>query len=140
MDLSGQIFGKLTAVSRVGSGGSGSGGMWICRCKCGNTRILSASELQHGRVKSCGLCSRAEDLTGRRYGRLLVLEQAEPLLSSCRKRPQWLSAWTWMIRGLILSKAVSSTQNGRRKRPAASITIWGGQSYRWKMALLTRVI
>ena len=90
MDLSGQIFGKLTAVSRVESGGRGSGGMWICRCKCGNTRILSASELQHGRVKSCGLCSRAEDLTGRRYGRLLVLEQAEPLLSFCRKRPQWL--------------------------------------------------
>ena len=90
MDLSGQIFGKLTVVARVEPRGSRSSGMWICRCRCGNTRILSSSELMHGRVKSCGLCSRAEDLTGRRYGRLLALEQAEPLFSSGQKRTQWL--------------------------------------------------
>ena len=90
MDLSGQRFGKLTVVSRAESAGSRSGGSWLCRCDCGNERIVNTSRLLSGKLKSCGQCSRIQDLTGKRYGRLVVLAPAEPLLSSGRKRARCL--------------------------------------------------
>lgn len=54
-----------------------------CRCECGTERNVQASALENGRTKSCGCLrtdlvkARAEDLTGKRFGRLVVLHKDE---------------------------------------------------------------
>ena len=52
---------------------------WRCLCDCGKESIVGQTLLQSGKTKSCG-CNGyppMEDLTGRFFGRLTVLEQAE---------------------------------------------------------------
>lgn len=54
--------------------------MWRCRCNglqgtCGKITFASTSRLRSGGTKSCG-CSAVKDLTGQRYGSLLVLHRA----------------------------------------------------------------
>lgn len=75
-DLTGSIFGKLTVKEYCGQ--SLSGTMWRCVCSCGNETIVSRSNLESGNIRSCGCGrgSRFEDLTGKRFGRLVVLEPA----------------------------------------------------------------
>ncbi len=52
--------------------------VWRCRCDCGNERLLDTRALQRGTVTDCGCRSKvppgANDLTGRRFGKLTVLE------------------------------------------------------------------
>lgn len=75
-DLTGQTFGKLTAVRCAE--GARSKGVWECRCECGNVKRVSYHNLVHGCTKSCG-CSRglasSKDLTGRQFGRLTAIER-----------------------------------------------------------------
>ncbi len=50
-------FGKLTVISFshiFKKEGRTNSKMWNCLCDCGNTTIQSTSELNYGRVKSCG--------------------------------------------------------------------------------------
>ena len=77
IDLTGQIFGKLTAVERAENRGKQT--MWRCRCECGNEKIVPADYLKRGYTKTCG-CSGASDgkfhdLTGQVFGELKVLER-----------------------------------------------------------------
>jgi hypothetical protein len=52
LDLTGQVFGRLTAVCRadVQSGDP----RWVCRCECGQTTTSLTARLRNGHVKSCG--------------------------------------------------------------------------------------
>lgn len=61
IDLSGQRFGRLVAVSRVSEKGNKSV-KWLCRCDCGQTTQSSASNLRSGASQSRG-CQRTETLT-----------------------------------------------------------------------------
>lgn len=55
--LIGQVFGRLTVVSRSGSI---SGRVnWLCKCECGNTHEAVSHALTSGHTKSCG-CWRDE--------------------------------------------------------------------------------
>jgi hypothetical protein len=83
LDITGQTFGRLTAVERIKSIPSGS--LWLCQCDCGNHHHVSLSSLRAGYVRSCG-CLRSEtskaktkpyDITGRTFGRLTVLRRGE---------------------------------------------------------------
>jgi len=57
VDLTGQRFGKLLVLRRCGS--KNGHAAWLCRCDCGNEKIMSASSLRSG-TKSCGcLCIEA---------------------------------------------------------------------------------
>lgn len=51
-DLTGQTFGRLTAISRAPN--SGSRTMWNCICACGTERVIHARNLMHGLTQSCG--------------------------------------------------------------------------------------
>lgn len=74
-DLTGQRFGRLTAVQRAENRNGRTA--WLCRCDCGNLKVVPSNVLKSGRVKSCGCLSRRIDLTGQRFGRLTVLCQAD---------------------------------------------------------------
>lgn len=76
-DLTGQEFGKLTVIEHVGLDKS-KNAMWKCRCKCGKELIVKGPNLKAGHTKSCG-CLRneiREDLTGKVFGKLTVIEHA----------------------------------------------------------------
>lgn len=90
-DLTGMRFGRYTVIERVQNNKKGKA-MWLCHCDCGNEKIVCGGNLRSGQIKSCG-CHRREstqkarfiDLTGKRFGRLTVLERAE----NRGKRTMW---------------------------------------------------
>lgn len=76
-DLSGQKFGHLTALSYYGVGENESGAQWLCKCDCGKEIVVSAKNLIHHDITSCGCMKTRCNLIGHRYGRLLVVSKAE---------------------------------------------------------------
>jgi len=52
-DIKGQVFGRLTAVSYL------TDGKWLCKCECGNEKIVRGNKLRNGNTQSCG-CKRRE--------------------------------------------------------------------------------
>lgn len=52
IDLSGRHFGNLTVLSRAGKDRTNV--TWLCRCSCGNEKVISGASLRKGRSRSCG--------------------------------------------------------------------------------------
>lgn len=72
IDLTGQKFGKLTAIEVVKNHNrKGNESHWKCLCDCGNYTVVRSSELRHLGTKSCG-CSSKELEHQTRYGKLPV--------------------------------------------------------------------
>lgn len=84
IDLTGKKFGRLTVIGRAENHTTPNGSvvtMWKCRCDCGNEKIVATQKLRKGNSQSCGCLhrenvsnSRLIDLTGKRFGRLTVIE------------------------------------------------------------------
>ena len=74
LDLTGQRFGHLTAIKDTGKRYKGLA-IWLCQCDCGDTCEVTGNHLRTGHTTSCG-CQKGhrEDLTGQRFGRLVVQE------------------------------------------------------------------
>lgn len=54
-DLSGQKFGKLTAIKVVDEPVKGGNHKkWVCLCECGNKTVVTSDHLKKGDIKSCG--------------------------------------------------------------------------------------
>lgn len=74
IDLTGQRFGRLTVLEYC------KGSKWRCKCDCGNYTDVLSCNLRNGNTKSCGCLNKehptSENLTGRRFGWLTVLERA----------------------------------------------------------------
>ena len=81
-DLSGRRFGILTVLEYMPAEKK-----WKCQCDCGNLTYKTASHLNAG-VSSCG-CLRKKDLTGKRFGKLVVLEKTEEKCGT---------SWLWRCR------------------------------------------
>ena len=77
-DLTGQRFGKLTAVHATDKRADQGSLVWLCRCDCGNEKEVSSKRLLRGKVRSCGCLSDPplKDYEGKRFGRLTVIEYA----------------------------------------------------------------
>ena len=82
-DLTGKKFNRLTVISRVRKEND-KRTYWLCKCDCGNETIVRADQLISGTTKSCR-CLNDElaaklgkshflDISGRRFGRLLVIK------------------------------------------------------------------
>ena len=85
IDLTGRRFGRLVVTAYAGEAKSESA-RWACTCDCGARAVVDGYRLRSGQTKSCG-CIRRErarelgrqskiDLTGKRFGRLLVTAYA----------------------------------------------------------------
>ena len=82
-NLAGQRFGNLVAVEAT-AGRKNGYTIWRCRCDCGRTAEIASRSLKNGWTTTCGdsackyaakeqkLRARYEDLTGKRFGNLLV--------------------------------------------------------------------
>lgn len=68
-------FGMLTAISFINIDQNSKEAIWLVECDCGKTNECLISSLTTGNTTSCG-CARGRslfiDITGERYGRLLV--------------------------------------------------------------------
>lgn len=71
IDLSNRRFGRLLVIERVNSDNP-KVPMWLCKCDCGNTKVISGAHLRNGTAKSCG-CIRKEHgrAVGLVYGKQL---------------------------------------------------------------------
>lgn len=71
-NLVGERFGKLVVVKPLGHD-KYNNAQWLCRCDCGKECITTSKCLRSGDKRSCG-CLHSEDLTGKRFGRLVAIE------------------------------------------------------------------
>lgn len=89
-DLTGQRFGRLTVIERdfnyqIEHNITSKETYWKCLCDCGEQKSIARSSLTSNRTKSCGCLKKdknkelrtqwLDDLTGKRFGKLIVLEQ-----------------------------------------------------------------
>ena len=72
VDIKGLRFGRLTVLDLYQGEDRGPHAQWICRCDCGNERVVAMSNLRVGHTKSCGCYQReksfaanTDDLTGK---------------------------------------------------------------------------
>lgn len=75
INLQGKRFGNLTVLRLGDKSNKGNGSYWICQCDCGNICEVYGSKLLGGQTH-CMQCSHDKfinDLTGNKYGKLLVL-------------------------------------------------------------------
>ena len=98
IDLTGKKYGNLTVLRRVE--GQSRYLTWECQCDCGNIVRVDSRRLRSGSITNCGCIKKdknrkrvgrkAEDLTGRRYGKLVALyplgktEKSGSILWRCR--------------------------------------------------------
>lgn len=82
IDLTGKRFGKLLVLRKSEKKTTSHGCVWVCKCDCGKETYAGTNDLNSGNKKSCGCLrtevnhSRLADLTGKRFGRLVVVEKA----------------------------------------------------------------
>lgn len=118
-NLIGMNFGRLLVVERVGR--QWGFATWKCACECGRTSTVTSRNLKAGKTASCG-CLRREsiakvgrstllDLTGRRFGRLLVIAR-----SGSTKQ----GAASWICRCDCGTTKIISGASLKSKSPTAS--------------------
>lgn len=89
-DLSNLKFGKLTVINMAETKKDKNGNniyCWNCVCDCGKQVIVSGINLRNGTTKSCGCLVKetrktSDDLTGKKFHRLTVLEQVEDYIDA----------------------------------------------------------
>lgn len=59
IDITGERFGCLIALKRVGRNPKNGNALWRCKCDCGNSVIVDGSHLRRKITRSCG-CLRRE--------------------------------------------------------------------------------
>lgn len=77
IDLTGNKYGMLEVIERVEYENNST--TWLCKCDCGNERVAVSKALKNGTVWHCGckITNKLRDLTGKRFGRYLVIKRAE---------------------------------------------------------------
>ena len=63
IDMTGQVFGRLTVLRRAESNGHGGKPRWVCQCDCGTIVNIPGARLRGGSNKSCG-CYRRDRAGG----------------------------------------------------------------------------
>lgn len=75
-DLTGKVFGSLTALKK--SSRKGSGVFYTCFCaRCGGEKDIQATKLRSGWNTTCGCAKVTPDISGKSFGRLTVISRAE---------------------------------------------------------------
>lgn len=74
IDLTGQKFGEITVIEKDAELTKQKGRVyWKCQCSCGRIKSIRADGLK--KIQTCGECKK--DLSGQRFGRLIVLKKGK---------------------------------------------------------------
>ena len=94
VDETGNRYGRLIVIKENGKSKNRQI-MWECKCDCGNIVIVRGTDLRQGKTRSCGCLmneargqSTLKDLTGLRFGKLLVLEPIT-IYKQDKRRTYW---------------------------------------------------
>lgn len=80
--LEGKWYGMLQVIEEVMPDADDKERRWLCKCECGNTRIVKQSCLKDNRNCSCGCALEQPNYIGKRYGRLVVIGEGETIRDS----------------------------------------------------------
>lgn len=58
----GNRYGKLIVISDCGIVKHGERSKWLCKCDCGNEKIVTGKPLRNGHVKSCGCLHKEQSI------------------------------------------------------------------------------
>lgn len=112
-DLSGQKFSRLTVLSKLNEKNSDRRFLYQCQCDCGKIVKVPGKALKSGNTKSCGCLQKekalntlisktklgftiGQDLQGKKFGKLTVLQEVEPIIRRNGKPTrQWLCQFYW---------------------------------------------
>ena len=99
MDVTGKKFNRLTFIRKTDER-KNNNILWECKCDCGNIVKVKKWNVTSGNTKSCGCLkkesiarigqSRAEDITGQRFGRLLVIKKHHTKKYKTHSNIYWL--------------------------------------------------
>lgn len=95
INLTGKIFGKLTVIEEYPQRTPQGSVQWKCQCECGNTTIVSGDNLRRNHTLSCGCLqkesaqNRVIDLTGQRFGKLVVVGRAPTPTEGTSRHAFW---------------------------------------------------
>lgn len=78
-DLTGQTFGRLSVVSRLGSRNGKA--EWLCKCECGKQKHVTGDNLQQGQI-SCGCAKTGNSTHGKTDSR--TYSSWRNMLNRCR--------------------------------------------------------
>ena len=108
-DLTGQVFGRLTAIRKVGHAYNKI--LWECTCSCGNTMKTTSGQLKSGMTQSCG-CIMGEILAKRNTTHGMTNTPMYKVWSSMNRRcssPNDKAYVNYGGRGISVSKEWSSS-------------------------------
>jgi hypothetical protein len=81
IDITGERYGRMLVIREYEQVGYDR--YFLCKCDCGNEKIVRMNELRSGKTKSCGCLNREMtsksntiDLTGKRFGKITVVERS----------------------------------------------------------------
>lgn len=78
LDITGQQFGRLTAVRYTGSSGY-AGRKWLFLCTCGNEIETRVSAVRGGHAKSCGCMQREKAVQSAKIARAALADTLPPM-------------------------------------------------------------
>lgn len=85
-DITGEKFGKLTAISPTSKRDTSKNVIWKCRCECGETIECSSSYLVRKYRKDCGCTKKKKfNIQGKKFGLLTVMEPTDSKINSKTK-------------------------------------------------------
>lgn len=82
IDLTGEVYGRLTVITDDGSRSNTGRVLWLCECSCGNKIHVQSQNLKNGRTKSCGCLNdekkreRFKDLSGTETDNFKIINRA----------------------------------------------------------------
>lgn len=99
IDLTGNRYSRLLVLHKDNERKTNSGSYWICECNCGNIKSVKSSSLRRGEIQSCGCLfteairrtgqAHLDDLTGKRFGLLTVIERDQEKEKSYNNVVYW---------------------------------------------------
>lgn len=125
VDMTGRRYDHLEVVGRAGTGPRGQA-MWLCRCDCGETAVISGDYLRLHPTATCGCRSwgnkKIPVVPGKRYGRLTVIQEIPPrgrerrVLCQCKCGKETEVYFKYLRSGR--TKSCGCRRLGRRWKPA----------------------
>jgi hypothetical protein len=92
VDLTGQIFGKLTVVSLVSRGSRRNPKiLWLCQCSCGKQKVAQGGLLRRGSIQSCGCIYQLKTPLELRFWEMVDRNGPVPA-----HRPELGPCWIWI--------------------------------------------
>lgn len=91
-DLSGKRFGFLTVLSRAPRPPfcQSTGAYFLCRCDCGQEKVIMGKSLRNGKTLSCGChIQQAEDISGQKFGKLTAIKR-DTTKKYSNKKNKWI--------------------------------------------------